>query len=173
MVVIFVSQGLLSGVELTMTQIYALLVVLGIAVFATWLYFQLFVKGIRDSSRKNMIIVSSIALVLFFVGIIGYVLFASLGYTLGFLRGYDVYFYTILLLMSMILCIIALLMYWSEIRWQRRKKAQLKELEKETRTLRDDVRRTEVKEEETGQLFQDIKGEIEEFHDVYDEFKEK
>lgn len=173
MVVIFVLQDLLSGIELTMTQIYAMLVILGVAVFAVWLYFQLFVTGIRDASRKNMVIVSFVALVLFFVGVIGYVLLTSLGYRFEFLKGYDVYFYTTLFLTSIVLCVIVLLIYWSEIRWQRKKKAQLESLKKETEALQKGVQQTETKKEDTGQLFQKIKGEVEEFHDIYDEFKEK
>ena len=173
MVTSLVLQSLLSGIELTAKQVFILLCVLGIAIFTIWLCLQFFIKGIRDASRKNMMIVSSISLTLFFVGVIGYVLLTNLGYKLGFLRGYDVYFYTMLLLIALVLSITVLLMYWNEIRWQRRTKAQLEALRKETKTLQEGVKQTETKEDETGQLFEKIRGEVEEFQDVYEEFKEK
>jgi len=168
-----VLQGLLSGIELTLTQIYFLLCILGGAIFATWMFFQLYGKGIRDTSKRNIIVVSSVALVLFFVSAIGYVLSVNLGFEFGFLKGYDVYLYTSLLLVAMILCITVLLIYWGEVRWQRRKRAQIEDLKKQTETLQEEVRVTETKKEDTGQLFKTIKEELDEFHDIYDEFKEK
>jgi uncharacterized membrane protein YidH (DUF202 family) len=168
-----VLQGWLSGIELTMTQIYVLLCILGGAIFATWLYFQLYAKGIRGTSRKKMIIVSIIALILFLVGAIGYVLFVKLGYSLSFLRGYDVRLYTVLFLVAMALCITVLLMYWSEVRWRRRKKAQIEDLKKQKETLQKGVQTTETKKEETDQLFKKIRKEVDEFHEIYDEFKEE
>jgi predicted permease len=168
-----VLQSWLSGIELTLIQIYVLLCILGGAIIVTWLYFQLYAKGIRDTSRKKMIIVSTAALVLFFVGTIGYVLFVNLGYSLSFLRGYDVYLYTMLLLVAMILCITVLLMYWSEIRWRRRKKTQIEDLRKRKETLQKGVQTTETKKEVTDQLFTKIREEVGEFHDIYDEFKEE
>lgn len=166
-------QDLLPWIDLTLTQIYLMLVALGVAVFAVWLYFQLYVKGVRDTSKRNMIIVSSMALVLFFVGVIGYVLYASLGYKIGFLRGYDALFYFTLLLIAAILCVTVLLMFWNEIRWQRRKRAQIEALRKDSKRLHRDVKQTETREEETDQEFQKIRKEVKDFRDIHDEFKEK
>lgn len=169
--VMVLQLGLLGWLGLDLRTFFLVLGILGVAIFLLWIYFQFGVKGIRNASRKYLFGISTSSLITFAIGTVCYAFKESLSGYLGFLGGYNELFYSILIIAALILLVIALVIYWNEIKWQRKIRARSQHLKKETENLQQSVDSVDTKKEEVESYIDKTQEEINKYRDIYDEFQ--
>lgn len=172
MCVMVLQLGLIQwlGVE-NLRYFFASLGIIGVAIFLMWIYFQFGVKGIRSISRRNLFGVSTSSLICFVIGTICYVLRNNLIPYLGFLGEYNELLYSILIIVGLVLLVIALLIYYGEVKWQRKIRAKAEHLKKETEILQKSVESVDTKKEEVESYIDKTQEEIGKYREIYDEFQ--
>ncbi|MBU6998812.1 MAG: hypothetical protein HXS41_14485 [Theionarchaea archaeon] len=142
----------------------------GIAI-VVWLYFRIFARGVRNSAKKAIFVLSAVSLALVVAGTLGYLSFDKFGIPLDFLGGYEEILFSSLLVTALIFLILILLLYWREIQWRRNIQARSAQLKKETEDMQKNVRGVETREGEIKEFFAKTEQEIDNFKGVHDEFQ--
>lgn len=174
MCVMVLEQGLIQWLGLNpdnLRYFFAVLGIIGVAIFLIWIYFQFRVKGIRSVSRRNLFGVSTSSLICFVIGTVCYVLRSSIIQYFGFLGGYEELICSILIIVGLVLLVIALLIYYSEVKWQRKIRTKSEHLKRETEILQKSVESVDTKKEEVESYIDKTQEEIGKYREIYDEFQ--